>query len=242
MAANRMKRSKKVPEASAQPTLFEDPVEVPPEVERLASQLAAAIGALPIPARAEALNRARLMLHQVSPFRSEPVDCVMWFRAEEVAENTWNPNTVPPPEFVALTHSVRKYGYTMPIVGVRIHDPAPASPVRIRITDGKHRNVVGRIDSEIRDRLHGYLPLSILKGSLTKADEMSATVLHNEARGKHSVEKELDIVGHLADAGWDDAQMGVGLVKSEEELVRMHQLGGAAKNLASPRYAKAWNF
>lgn len=222
--------------------LFPEPVEVPPEVERLAADLAARIAALPLPSRVEALNRARRALHSVSPFKAEPVDCVEWVPASQVAENDWNPNAVPPPEFVALTHSVRKYGYTMPIVGVRILDPEPTSPIRVRITDGKHRNVVGRVDEEILGRIHGYLPLSFLAGSLTRADEMSATVLHNEARGKHSVEKELAIVGHLADAGWDDAEMGVGLVKSEEELVRMRQLGGAAKNLASARYARSWKF
>lgn len=208
----------------------------------LAEQLAGAIADLPMPERVEALNRARLALHDVSPFKSEPVDCVLWFRAEEVAENTWNPNAVQKPEMVALTHSVQKYGYTMPIVGVRITEPEPAGPVRIRITDGKHRNVVGRVDSEIRARLHGYLPLSLLKGDFTRADEMSATVLHNQARGTHSVERELAIVQALAEEGWDDDAMGVGLVKSEEELVRMRQLGGAAKNLAATRYAKAWDF
>jgi hypothetical protein len=86
------------------------------------------------------------------------------------------------------------------------------------------------------------MPFSLLKGSLTEADEMSATVLHNQARGTHSVEKELAIVAHLADEGWGDAEMGVGLVKSDEELVRMRQIGGAAQNLASKRYAKAWDF
>lgn len=231
-----MKRSKK----PVQGELFEAPNEVPADVVRLAEELAAKIGALPLPARVDALNQARRVLHSVSPFQAEPVDCVEWVLASEVAENTWNPNAVPPPEFVALTHSVRKYGYTMPIVGVRIVDGT--SPIRVRITDGKHRNVVGRVDPEVRARLHGYLPLSLLKGSLTIADEMSATVLHNEARGTHSVEREMVIVEHLAKSGWDDDQMGVGLVKTEEELIRMRQLGGAAQNLASPRYAKAWEF
>lgn len=208
----------------------------------LAAQLADTIAKLPMPAKVEALNCARLALHEVSPFKAEPVDCVQWVRSEEVEENDWNPNAVQKPEMVALTHSVRKYGYTMPIVGVRVIDSTPTSPVRIRITDGKHRNVVGRVDPEIRERLHGYLPLSLLHGAFTRADEMSATVLHNQARGTHSVERELAIVQALAEEGWDDDAMGVGLVKSGEELLRMRQLGGAAKNLAATRYAKAWDF
>lgn len=241
-----MKAKKKI---SPQGQLFEvEPATVAPDpaalerVATLAAELARAIEVLPLPAKVDALNQARRALHQVSPFASEPVDCVQWFRAEEVTENAWNPNVVPPPEFVALTHSVQRFGYTMPIVGVAIREPAANSPLRVRITDGKHRNVVGRVDPEIRARLHGYLPLSLLQGDLTTADEMSATVLHNEARGTHSVERELGIVAHIADQGWTDEQMGLGLVKSREELVRMRQIGGAAQNLASPRYAKAWDF
>lgn len=240
-----MARKKKL--AAEQGALFPEvgpptplPAETIAKVDTLVSELAQIVSSLPLAAQVELLNRARLALHEVSPFRGEPVDCVLWFRAEEVAENTWNPNAVPPPEMVALTHSVRKFGYTMPIVGTRLAVPAP--PIRIRINDGKHRNVVGRHDREIRERIHGYLPLSLLKGSFTEADEMSATILHNEARGRHSVAKEVAIVRALDDAGWSSEQIGVGTVKSAEELIRIRQLGGAAQNLASDQYGKAWDF
>lgn len=205
------------------------------KIDTLTSELAVLIAGLPLPARVDALNRVRSALHATSPFRSEPVDCVLWFPQERVDENTWNPNTVPPPEMVALGHSVRKYGYTMPIVGT-------LRGGRVRINDGKHRNVVGRADPEIRNRIHGYLPLSLLHGEFSEADEMSATILHNQARGQHSVSREVEIVKALGDAGWDDAAIGVGTVKSDEELVRMRQIGGAAKNLASASYANAWDF
>lgn len=204
-------------------------------VDGAIDDLVRAVESLPLAAKVEALNRARKALHAISPFQGEPVDCVLWFPQNEVDENHWNPNAVPPPEMVALTHSVRKYGYTMPIVGTR-------SGARVRITDGKHRNVVGRVDPEIRARLHGYLPLSLLQGEFTTADEMSATILHNQARGTHSVAREVEIVKALDAAGWKDDAIGVGLVKSDEELVRMRQVGGAAPNLASGTYGRAWDF
>lgn len=242
-----MRSKRKSPKAQPQAELFA-PVEAPlsayeeASVEGAIDDLVRAIEGLPLAARVEALNRARLALHGVSPFQAEPVDCVLWFPQREVSENEWNPNGVPPPEMVALTHSVRKYGYTMPIVGVRIAEPEPTSPLKVRITDGKHRNVVGRVDPDIRERTHGYLPVSLLKGAFTRADEMSATILHNQARGTHSVVKEVAIVQALDEAGWTSEEVGVGTVKSDEELIRIRQLGGAAQNLASDQYGRAWRF
>ncbi len=207
-------------------------------VEGAIEDLVRAIDGLPLAARVDALNRARLALHAVSPFKEEPVDCVLWFRGEEVERNGWNPNAVPPPEMLALTHSMQKYGITMPIVGVR----TSAGSVPIRINDGFHRNLVVRSDPVVSARTHGYMPLSLLKGSFTAEDEMSATILHNQARGTHSIEREIPIVQALDAAGWTAEQIGVGTVKSGEELIRIRQVGGAAQNLASGSYASAWTF
>lgn len=209
-------------------------------IEGAIYNLVKAIELLDLAAKVDALNAARRALHEVSPFKDEPVDCVLWFKAEEVEENTWNPNTVASPEFVALTHSVKQFGYTMPIVGVL----TGRSDIRVRITDGKHRNVVGRVDPEIRERLHGYLPLSILRDGLGVAEQMSATILHNKARGQHSITKEMEIVMALEKEGWDPDAIGVGTVKTNEELVRINQLAGkgAAENLAGTRFSKGWDF
>ncbi len=216
------------------------------KLEGAIDELVRAIDGLPLAARVEALNRARLALHAVSPFQAEPVDCVLWVPADHVQANGWNPNAVAPPEMVALAHSMERYGITMPIVGTRTSpvDPlvAGTADLRARINDGFHRHRVGREHAAVRERIHGYLPLSFLKGDLSTADEMSATVLHNQARGTHSVVKEVAIVQALDDAGWTSEQVGVGTVKSDEELIRIRQLGGAAKNLASDQYAKAWKF
>lgn len=226
---------------NAQTALFDrdkEPLrsEAEARVEEAIAELVQAVDRLGLAARVEALNRARKALHEVSPFVSEPVDCVLWIPRSESDPNGWNPNGVAPPEMVALTHSMRKYGITMPIVGAHLTEK------RARITDGFHRHVVCGSDPEVSARVHGYLPFSFLKGDMTEADQMSATVLHNQARGTHSVEREVAIVAALDKAGWTDERVGVGLVKTDEELIRMRQLGGAAPNLASGSYARAWSF
>lgn len=231
--------TKKKPEkvAEEQRTLFPEPVDFG-RVRALAQELSAVVAAVPMPARVEALNEARTILATASPFAAEPVDCVLWIPEERVSRNEWNPNAVAEVEMTALVHSVEKYGFTMPIVGSRLHDGS------VGINDGFHRKQVPPRSAVVRIRCHGFLPVSILPGTMTDADRMSATLLMNQARGRHAIEKELPIVANLAAAGWTDDQIAVGTVKSHEELVRIGQLagGGAAKNLAAARFAKAWTF
>lgn len=40
------------------------------------------------------INNIREHIHQLSPFKSEPVDFVRWERADNVVANEWNPNKV----------------------------------------------------------------------------------------------------------------------------------------------------
>lgn len=46
----------------------------------------------------QALNHLRRVLHEVSPFALEPVDCVLWVKADEVVANDYNPNVMAPGE------------------------------------------------------------------------------------------------------------------------------------------------
>lgn len=200
------------------------------------------IDALPLHEKIATLNRVRGALHEISPFRAEPVDCILWLPQSDVAANEWNPNSVPGVEFAALTHSMQKYGITMPIVGNRMAGRPDSDPI-IRIDDGFHRHVVVRRDPVVAERVHGHMPVSLLKGDFSEADEMSATILHNQARGTHSIEREMAIVASLEQAGWSAADIGQGTVKTKEELIRIHQAsGGAAKNLSGAQYGKAWDF
>lgn len=40
------------------------------------------------------LNHLRRVLHEVSPFAREPVECVLWAKADEVVANDYNPNVM----------------------------------------------------------------------------------------------------------------------------------------------------
>ncbi|MGN0180385.1 MAG: ParB N-terminal domain-containing protein, partial [Monoglobaceae bacterium] len=66
--------------------------------------------------RIEAINSIKQMLKEISPFRSEPVECVKWVKADEVIANDYNPNSVAPPEMELLHTSIQEDGYTQPIV------------------------------------------------------------------------------------------------------------------------------
>ena len=82
----------------------------------LLTQLCDEITALPEAEKIAALNKARQALHEISPFKAEPVDCVLWVPADQVEANDYNPNTVAPPEMKLLALSIGEDGYTQPIV------------------------------------------------------------------------------------------------------------------------------
>lgn len=102
--------------------------------------------------KVEILNLARSKLHEISPFRAEPVDCVTWVSAETVEANDYNPNSVAPPEMKLLETSIEQDGYTQPIVTFR------SNGIR-EVVDGFHRNRVGRECAQIKERIRGYLPV-----------------------------------------------------------------------------------
>jgi hypothetical protein len=83
---------------------------IDPEQSRIddaTARLVELVTALPSNAeRVVALNKIRMALHEVSPLRHEPVDCVQWVRAEQVQANDYNPNTVAPPEMELLQRSI----------------------------------------------------------------------------------------------------------------------------------------
>ena len=78
------------------------------ELERIAK--------LPLNERVAAINEIKRKLHDISPFKNEPVDCVVWIPADSVTANEYNPNKVAPPEMELLEVSIFNDGYTQPIV------------------------------------------------------------------------------------------------------------------------------
>ena len=75
-------------------------------------ELIGSIQALDIDSKISALNEIKKALHEVSPFKSEPVDCVLWIKQDKVHANDYNPNSVAPPEMELLRVSIMEDGYT----------------------------------------------------------------------------------------------------------------------------------
>jgi len=185
--------------------------------------------------RIEAINAIREALREYSPFKSEPVDCVRWVKAETVTANDYNPNSVAPPEMKLLEHSITEDGYTQPIVSWLRSDN-----VR-EVVDGFHRHRVGRESTAVRERVHGYLPVVTINGDrLDKGDRMAATIRHNRARGEHRVESMADIVVELKRRFWSDQKIAVELGMEADEVLRLTQVTGLAGLFADRSFSEAW--
>lgn len=196
--------------------------------------IVAELADVPEPERIEAINQIRLALHEVSPFRDEPVDCVLWVPAETVHANDYNPNTVAPPEMRLLERSIEADGYTQPIV-THVEDE------RREVVDGFHRNRVGRESKAVRERVRGHLPVTTIKPDRTgRADRIAATIRHNRARGKHGVEAMSDIVMELARRNWSDARIAKELGMDPDEVLRLKQITGLAELFKDREFSEAW--
>lgn len=182
----------------------------------------------------ETINELRKLLHSYSPFAAEPVDCVLWVKSEEVQANDYNPNSVAPPEMKLLEHSIVEDGYTQPIV-------AWQNEGKIEVVDGFHRNRVGRECKEVRKRVMGYLPVTIINDDREdRGDRIAATIRHNRARGKHQVEAMSDIVIELKRRNWSDEKIGTELGMDPDEVLRLCQITGLAEMFADREFSEAW--
>lgn len=66
--------------------------------QRLTQDLTQFLASLPEDDRIKAINEIRMAIHQVSPFREEPVDCVLWVKNSQLMPNDYNPNNVAYPK------------------------------------------------------------------------------------------------------------------------------------------------
>lgn len=202
--------------------------------ETLLTQLCEEIASLPGAEKIDALNKARQALHEISPFRGEPVDCVLWVPADQVEANDYNPNTVAPPEMKLLALSIGEDGYTQPIVAWGKND-------YYEVVDGFHRNRVGKENKEVRERIHGYLPITLINHDREdKGDRIAATIRHNRARGKHQVGAMSDIVLELSRRNWSDQKIGRELGMEPDEVLRLKQITGLAELFSDSEFSKAW--
>ncbi len=186
-------------------------------------------------ARIDAINEIRLALREYSPLKREPVDCVLWVRGEQLHANDYNPNSVAPPEMRLLQLSIMSDGYTQPIVAW------PDGPQQFEVVDGFHRNRVGKEVGAVRKRVLGRLPIAVINTERTsKEDRIAATIRHNRARGKHSVDAMAEIVLDLARRNWDDAKIAKELGMEPDEVLRLKQITGLAELFSDRDFSQAW--
>lgn len=185
--------------------------------------------------RIDLINQIKLMLHEISPFKTEPVDCVLWVKNETVFANDYNPNSVAPPEMELLRLSIANDGYTQPIVSMDNNDGTR------EVIDGFHRNRVGKECEDIQKRVHGYLPVVTIRESQKgQNDRVASTIRHNRARGKHKVESMSDIVVDLKRRNWSDEKICKELGMDRDEVLRLCQISGLTEMFSDKDFSMAW--
>lgn len=199
-------------------------------------QIVKEISDLNLNEKVDAINKIKLALHEISPFKNEPVDCVLWVKNNTVHSNDYNPNSVAPPEMELLRLSIAQDGYTQPIVSMLEDDNETRE-----VIDGFHRNRVGKECDDIQNRVHGFLPVVTIKEDRkNKSDRMASTIRHNRARGKHKIESMSDIVLDLRKRNWSDSKISKNLGMDIDEVLRLCQIGGLAEIFSDKEFSKSW--
>ena len=181
------------------------------------------------------LNLLRRFIAELSPFSAEPVDLVEWVPADDVRANDYNPNSVAPPEMELLRLSIMADGYTQPIVTM------PDEDGRV-VIDGFHRHRVGKEMPDVNARIHGYLPVvRIRQDRENRKDRIAATIRHNRARGKHSIDAMSDIVVELKRRSWSEERIGKELGMEPDEVLRLCQISGIAELFSDDEFSASWD-
>ena len=181
------------------------------------------------------INEFKLMMHEIGPFKTEPVDCVLWVKNNSVTANDYNPNSVAPPEMELLRLSISNDGYTQPIVSMKTDNE------NREVIDGFHRNRVGKECKDIQSRVHGYLPVvTIRETQENKGDRIASTIRHNRARGKHRIDAMSEIVLDLKKRNWSDKKISKQLGMDQDEVLRLTQLTGLSELFKNKEFSEAW--
>lgn len=162
-----------------------------------------------------------------------PVYNVRRVPLSKVVANTYNPNSVAPPEMALLETSIWEDGYTQPVVTV--YDEESDQYV---VIDGFHRHLTMQKSKRIYDREQGMLPVVVLKKAMS--DRMASTIRHNRARGTHNVELMSAIVAELVEMGKGDAWICKHIGMSKDELLRLKQITGVAALFANRDFSESW--
>ncbi|NDL66104.1 IbrB-like domain-containing protein [Acerihabitans arboris] len=203
-------------------------------IEELFKPISEALSAMTFDEQITAINSLKKILHELSPFREEPVDCVLWIKAENILANDYNPNTMAPAEKRLLLTSLDKDGYTQPVVVCQEKES-------YIVVDGFHRSLLGKEKKILRSRLKNYLPVTCIRNSQSgKTDRIAATIRHNRARGKHQIMAMSDIVRDLARLGWKDEKIAKELGMDADEVLRLKQITGLTELFENSHFSEAW--
>ena len=164
---------------------------------------------------------------------SSPVYDIRRVPIEKIQANSYNPNSVAPPEMKLLYQSIKEDGYTMPIVCYYLEDID-----KYEIVDGFHRYTTMLKHKDIYEREEGYLPVSVIDKPVS--DRMASTIRHNRARGSHSIELMTNIVNELVEAGMSDAWILKNIGMDADELLRLKQISGLAALFKDKDFSKSW--
>ena len=162
-----------------------------------------------------------------------PVYQVISVPIEKIEPNTYNPNSVAPPELKLLYDSIREDGYTMPIVCY--YDATQDIYI---IVDGFHRYRIMLDYPDIYEREEGKLPVSVIDKPIDC--RMASTIRHNRARGSHNVDLMSNIIRELHDLGRSDAWISKHLGMDRDEILRLKQITGLASLFRDVDFGQAW--
>ncbi len=162
-----------------------------------------------------------------------PVYHVIAVPIEKIVPNTYNPNSVAPPELRLLYDSIKEDGYTMPIVCYYVK----TKDIYV-IVDGFHRYRIMLDYPDIFEREHGMLPVSVIDKPFDC--RMASTIRHNRARGSHNVDLMSNIISELHELGRSDAWISKHLGMDRDEILRLKQITGMTALFKDVKFGQAW--
>ena len=145
---------------------------------------------------------------------TSPVYNVVAVPIEKIEPNSYNPNSVAPPEMKLLYDSIKEDGYTMPIV------------------------CYYSAAQDIYDREKGMLPVTIIDKPID--ERMASTIRHNRARGSHNVDLMSNIINELHEIGRSDSWIAKHLGMDKDEILRLKQITGLTVLFKDVEFGQAW--
>lgn len=174
------------------------------------------------------------LFEEKSEYKS-PVYNVRAVPIEKIQANSYNPNSVAPPEMKLLYQSIKEDGYTMPIVCYYLSDID-----RYEIVDGFHRYTVMLKHRDIYEREKGMMPVVVIEKDVS--NRMASTIRHNRARGSHDVELMSNIVAELTKSGMSDTWIMKNIGMDADELLRLKQITGLAELFINKEFSEGLDY